>query len=124
MELWCKFGQGSAGAQCNALSGCRFPSVPVGTHSTEGDLSSGLWPFPRQNFSAVQAEQWHARRRYTENGTKVHKTFRNVVIEHFSEMSHVVLLGNIQDECNTFQVDWKKRREKSCSERLNKKLLS
>lgn len=37
-----KFGQGSAGAQCNALTGCRFHSVPVGTHFTEGGLGSGL----------------------------------------------------------------------------------
>ena len=53
------FGKGSAGARCNTLSGCRFPSVPMGTRSTEGGLGPGLWPSTRQNFSAVQAKSVH-----------------------------------------------------------------
>lgn len=51
-----QFEQGAAGVQCNVLSGCRFSSMPMGTHSTERALEPELWPFTRHNFSALQAK--------------------------------------------------------------------
>lgn len=51
-----QFGQEAAGVQRSVLSGCRFPSMPMGTHSTERVLEPELWPFTRQNFSTLQAK--------------------------------------------------------------------
>lgn len=49
-------GQGAAALQCNVLSGCRFPSMPIGTFSTERGLEPELCLFTRQNFSALKAK--------------------------------------------------------------------
>lgn len=49
-----QFDQGAAVVQCNVLSGCRFPSMALGLHSTGTGLEPEPWPFARQNFSALQ----------------------------------------------------------------------
>lgn len=50
------FGQGAAAGQCSVLSGCRFPSVPMGAHCTERGLEPELWPFYEAKFLCFTGE--------------------------------------------------------------------